>query len=246
MKKKLVMILALYAVGVSANVKAEDIERGYYGDDDHTLQPKPTGDSKRIGFRNDWDQAREFGVKPIKVEDQKIQIKTYPGAMIRVYKKSNSNIFQELYEIKPTRIFYYNNPTYEIKYILADSSGLAIFDLTNSGIYEKEKLIKQPDKPQQGNSYTVSTSLDGIYLGSAEWTVGESIPKDIEEKDEEEIQKFVEALENKEKEKADREQKYAEALFRNAIATEANKTWYQRLGDNIEDTWANVKGWWRG
>lgn len=57
---------------------------------------------------------------------------------------------------------------------------------------------------------------------------------------------FVEALENKEKEKADREQKYAGALFRNAIATEANKTWYQRLGDNIEDTWANVKGWWKG
>lgn len=56
----------------------------------------------------------------------------------------------------------------------------------------------------------------------------------------------MEALENKEKEKADREQKYAEALFRNAIATEANKTWYQRLGDSIEDTWANVKGWWKG
>lgn len=25
-----------------------------------------------------------------------------------------------------------------------------------------------------------------------------------------------------------------------------HKTWYQRLGDNIEDTWANVKGWWKG
>ncbi|HEL1201638.1 hypothetical protein KUG02_06025 [Streptococcus equi subsp. zooepidemicus] len=50
-------------------------------------------------------------------------------------------------------------------------------------------------------------------------------------------------LEQFEKQEQERE---ALEMFQKQQQQEANKTWYQRLGDNIEDTWANVKGWWRG
>lgn len=255
MKKRLLIILSFMLMTISLNflyinVKAmTDTEwrksfGGNYGQDDYTTPPPLVGDQAKIGFRNDWDKARDFGVKPIKVGDSQIEIKTYPGASIKVVRVEKEEDIS-LYGI--TSIYSYNKTDYKIKPILANPSGIAIFDLKNSGTYKNQEIKKNSEeKVKIGDKYFVSVSYDGINLGSAEWTVGESIPKDIEEKDEEEIQQFVEALENKEKEKADREQKYAEALFRNAIATEANKTWYQRLGDNIEDTWANVKGWWKG
>lgn len=74
--------------------------------------------------------------------------------------------------------------------------------------------------------------------------MGESIPKDEEEKDEAEIQKFIDELEQKEK-KAE-EQKYAEELFKQQQREEAEKTWYQRVGDSFQDQWWNFKDWWRG
>ncbi|HEK9984162.1 TPA: hypothetical protein TT553_001022 [Streptococcus equi subsp. zooepidemicus] len=47
-------------------------------------------------------------------------------------------------------------------------------------------------------------------------------------------------------EQFEKQEQEREALEMFQQQQEANKTWYQRLGDNIEDTWANVKGWWRG
>ncbi|HEL0762222.1 TPA: hypothetical protein TVG22_001441 [Streptococcus equi subsp. zooepidemicus] len=224
MKKKLVTIFALCAVGVSANVKAE-----VYG-------------NQRVwGFRTNWQQGRDFGAKPINEGDDEIKVKTAPNAVLHVYKKDKEGQWKSMEEKitgSPERNPQSGNiETREIdskiKFTVANGNGIATFYLNN-------------EKPKFGDQYKLTLTIGGFYLAEDEWTVGESIPKDIEEKDEEEIQKFVQALENKEKEKADREQKYAEALFRNAIATEANKTWYQRLGDSIEDTWANVKGWWKG
>ncbi|HFK6078241.1 TPA: hypothetical protein ACGYWR_001149 [Streptococcus pyogenes] len=74
--------------------------------------------------------------------------------------------------------------------------------------------------------------------------MGESIPKDEEEKDEVEIQKFIDGLEQKEREAE--EQKYAEELFKQQQQEEAKKTWHQRLSDSIQDQWWNFKDWWRG
>ncbi|KIS13332.1 secreted phage protein [Streptococcus equi subsp. zooepidemicus SzAM60] len=74
--------------------------------------------------------------------------------------------------------------------------------------------------------------------------MGDSVPRDIEEKDEAEIQQFVKELERKEREVE--EQKYAEELFKHSVEEEANKAWYQRLGDRIQDQWYNIKSWWNG
>ncbi|HES0233109.1 TPA: hypothetical protein ACKQ6S_001821 [Streptococcus pyogenes] len=50
----------------------------------------------------------------------------------------------------------------------------------------------------------------------------------------------------KKKEKAEEEQKQLENAMIKHIQEEANKTWYQRLRDSIQDQWWNFKGWLRG
>lgn len=84
MKKKLVMILALCAVGVSANVKAEVY-----------------GNQKVWGFRTDWEQGRDFGVRPIQKGDRDIRVKTAPEAVLTVDKWENNkweNVTKEIRE----------------------------------------------------------------------------------------------------------------------------------------------------
>ncbi|WP_136099316.1 hypothetical protein [Streptococcus pyogenes] len=49
-----------------------------------------------------------------------------------------------------------------------------------------------------------------------------------------------------EQRKAEEEQKQLEDSMIKHIQEEAKKTWYQRLGDSIQDQWWNFKGWLRG
>lgn len=86
--------------------------------------------------------------------------------------------------------------------------------------------LKLPNSLTTGNEFTVSfQGDDGFFVGSVTYKDSQTL--------QEEYQKEL-------------DNQYAEELFRRSVEEEANKTWYQRLGDNIEDTWANVKGWWRG
>ncbi|HHK1020686.1 TPA: hypothetical protein ACQOA0_000949 [Streptococcus pyogenes] len=255
MKKKLVLAtlcLSMCAVSVRAESdfgSANEIGLGFYGSDDYTNQPALTGDQAKIGFRNDWKDARDFGVKPINLRDSKIEVKTNPGALVRVSLTTGetTNSIWELTSVSSSMSNGIYTITYKIKPTIANSSGIATFDLANSGKYDKEKseIIKSTESnAKKGDTYSVTTSIDGWTIGYGEWTVGESIPKDEEEKDEAEIQKFIDELEQKEK-KAE-EQKYAEELFKQQQREEAEKTWYQRVGDSFQDQWWNFKGWLRG
>lgn len=91
-KKKLMLATALLALGTATNVKADYWSEpyphgGYYGYDDPN---RPTGDPRVWGFRNDWEKARDFGVKPIKENEETIEVKTVPDAVLSVvYKNIN-------------------------------------------------------------------------------------------------------------------------------------------------------------
>lgn len=249
------LAVVLLTVGLAPNVKAESnygsnssLGQGYYGYDDYTTSPKLTGDPSKIGFRNDWDQAREFGVKPIKIDDEKIEIKTAPGALVRVsltVNKKTTSIW-ELDNVGSSvnNDIYTNN--YKLKPTLANPSGIATFNLANSGTYdEKDKLTKRNEsKAKKGDTYFVTSSVDGWTIGSGSWTVGESLPKDIQEKDEAEIQEFINKLE--EKERVAEEQKHAEELFKLSIDYDNQQPWHKRWGDSIQAQWADFTGWLRG
>ncbi|HEL1239488.1 TPA: hypothetical protein TVN96_001217 [Streptococcus equi subsp. zooepidemicus] len=220
MKKKLVMILALCAVGVSANVKAEVY-----------------GNQKVWGFRTDWEQRRDFGVRPIQKGDRDIRVKTAPEAVLTVDKWENNKWENVTKEIREGGT--YNHSTYS-------RDGQTIYQIPLTIVAGGDGRITFPLKQetQLGEKYRLTLTVGGFYLAGGEWTVGDSVPRDIEEKDEAEIQQFVKELERKEREVE--EQKYAEELFKHSVEEEANKAWYQRLGDRIQDQWYNIKSWWNG
>ncbi|MGT2935592.1 hypothetical protein ACVR0P_07005 [Streptococcus castoreus] len=133
--------------------------------------------------------------------------------------------------------------TYKIKPTIANSSGIATFDLANSGKYDKQqdKVEKSTESnAKKGDTYLVTASVNGWTIGTGSWTVGKSKPKDQLEKDEEEMAKILEQFEKEEQERE------ALDLFKNTAQREENKPWYKRLGDSIQDQWWNFKSWRRG
>ncbi|HEL1268131.1 TPA: hypothetical protein TVQ99_001352, partial [Streptococcus equi subsp. zooepidemicus] len=93
---------------------------------------------------------------------------------------------------------------------------------------------------EYGDKVTIVISVDGWTIGQGTWIVERSKPQDQIEKEEKEYkEEMTKILEQFEKQEQERE---ALETFQKQQQEEANKTWYQRLGDNIEDTWANVKG----
>ncbi|MGT2752776.1 hypothetical protein [Streptococcus porcinus] len=262
MKKVLLLAIALFSLGIASNVMADSdygssspLGKGYYGYDDYTTPPKLTGDPSKVGFRNDWNQAKEFGVKPIKVGDEKIEVKTTPGAIIRIfYSNSNPSEKVELFqsEIDQPSIVSGDRSipaTRKIKITLSDYSGKATFPL--SGLIHYKYTVKNNEQNEKydentlqlkyGDKITVISSLDGWTIGSGNWTVGESLPKDIEEKDEAEIQSFINKLEQKEQERE--EQQKAEEAYLKYIEYDNNQPWYKRLRDGLQDQLWNFKDW---
>ncbi|HEP1542442.1 TPA: hypothetical protein VD060_000190 [Streptococcus pyogenes] len=176
-----------------------------------SVRAETYGNQRIWGFRTDWEKGRDFGARPIKKGDSDIKIKTAPEAVLRVLKNGESLIGND-----------------KRSYSVAGGDGKVSFQ------------FKDEDKPKSGDKYKVTLTIDGFYLASEEWTVGESLPKDEEERDEAEIQKFIEALEQRERESED--QKYAEELFKLSIREEDHKSWHQRLSESIQDQWWNFKG----
>ncbi|HGI0515024.1 TPA: hypothetical protein ACJPTE_000678 [Streptococcus pyogenes] len=220
MKKKLMLAVMLLTVGVATNVKAEAY-----------------GNQRIWGFRTDWQQGRDFGAKPIRKGDNEIKVKTAPEAVLTVYEWKNNK--WELIKDEVRNGGTYNQSTYSIE-------GQTTYKIPRTRVAGGNGHITFPldSEAQSGDKYRLTLTIDGFYLARGEWTVGESIPKDEEEKDEVEIQKFIDGLEQKER--VAEEQKYAEELFKQQQQEEAEKTWHQRLSDSIQDQWWNFKDWWRG
>ncbi|VHF56037.1 hypothetical protein [Streptococcus pyogenes] len=79
---------------------------------------------------------------------------------------------------------------------------------------------------------------DGFYAGSCFYRDTLSLEEDKQY--DEEIKKIEEELEKRDQEDD------ALKSFKQQQQEEANKTWYQRVGDSFQDQWWNFKGWWRG
>ncbi|HEL0727834.1 TPA: hypothetical protein TVR14_000841 [Streptococcus equi subsp. zooepidemicus] len=253
MKKKLVMILALYLSTYAMNVSSsEHNEKNFYG------------------FRDDWYLSQTFGIKPIEKGAQSIEIKTESDAIVQIFKiAGETSENKKIEELMQSQIDIeshkerdaYMPSTYKIKLSKAGHNGKVSFPLKDLLIYnhsekdyEKRQSSYYPGHFQLKEGDTIRVTIKDSYgfgIGSETWTIGKSVPKNILEKEEEEQkQKETEQKQEEqrqiEKEQNHVEQKLLEDNMLKHIRENDHKTWYQRLGDNIEDTWANVKGWWKG
>ncbi|SEO39570.1 hypothetical protein, partial [Streptococcus equi] len=203
MKKKLVMslivnlpLLSLICFNeVSANSDYENspvLGQGYYGYDDYTEAPQ-IGDQKVIGFRRDWENARDFGVKPIKNNDKEIVVKTSPGSLIRIFKVEEDDKETELVQVQKKSNGDLTNNRY---YPIAKWDGKIVFSLesartqkTNS---KEETYVPYNKIASNGDKFRVHITSDGFVLGSEIWIVGESKPQDIIEQEQKKAQKELE------------------------------------------------------
>ncbi|MGV2994310.1 hypothetical protein ACEE04_07210 [Streptococcus porcinus] len=78
---------------------------------------------------------------------------------------------------------------------------------------------------------------DGFYAGSSFYKDFLSMEEDKQYN--EEIKKIEDGLERQDQENN------ALELFKQQQQEEANKTWYQRLGDSIQDQLWNFNNWWK-
>ncbi|VDC42083.1 hypothetical protein FMV2238Y02_05170 [Streptococcus canis] len=164
----------------------------------------------------------EVTVSPFNVGDQ--QISVHVGSFGYVFTSVNGEKL-EVPNIKhkvtcdKTKTWIYYPDCYEREW---ETSGYRAGEDGNYTVKLKKPLA-------EGDKVTLSFADDGnLYLGQLVFEDGKT--------QNERLQKEREA----------EEQQYAEELFKRSIEEETNKTWYQRLGDSIQDQWWNFKGWWRG
>lgn len=105
--------------------------------------------------------------------------------------------------------------------------------------YGTQHTIKLSSPLKKGERVTF-TFRDEDFWGAGYSFYLDSLSIEEDKQYDEEIKKIEDELERQDQEND------ALELFRQQQQEEANKTWYQRLGDNIQDQWWNFKGWLRG
>ncbi|HEL1086631.1 TPA: hypothetical protein TVE90_000875 [Streptococcus equi subsp. zooepidemicus] len=236
MKKKLVMILTLYLSTYAMNVSAD----------------------KGIEFLQiPQQQIPEVTVEQFKVGDSIIKIHTPQFWYVDVY-RGDKKVETE-YECRMENVGYSDNPIdnpipqYPRYYSGSRSDQWGNYEIqlkiplqtTQTLVTDESKCpkkIEQPPLPlKKGEKLTF------VFADEDNWEVGRLVYKDSLTLKEEQDQLRQEKLrQHIEKEQKHVEQKLLEDNMLKHIRENDHKTWYQRLGDSIEDTWANVKGWWKG
>ncbi|VGQ69580.1 hypothetical protein [Streptococcus pyogenes] len=176
-------------------------------------------------------QSRLSGVsvKSFKVGDE--QINVHVGSFGYVFASVNDEKI-EVPNIKhkvtcdKTKTWIYSPDCYEREW---ETSGYRAGEDGNYTVKLKKPL-------EEGDVVTLSFADDGnSFLGRLVYESKKAQNTRLQE------EKKVE-----EQRKAEEEQKQLEDSMIKHIQEEAKKTWYQRLGDSIQDQWWNFKGWLRG
>lgn len=164
----------------------------------------------------------EVTVSPFNIGDQQISVHVgsfgYVFASVNDEKIEVPNIKRKV-TCDKNKTWIYSPDCYEREW---ETSGYRAGEDGNYTVKLKKPLA-------EGDKVTLSFAIDGnLYLGQLVFEDGKT--------QNERLQKEREA----------EEQQYAEELFKRSIEEEANKKWYQRLGDSIQDQCWNFKSWLRG
>ncbi|HGF0449050.1 TPA: hypothetical protein ACSUUK_001765, partial [Streptococcus pyogenes] len=252
-KKKLMLAVTLLTVGVATNVKAEEIVEG--------------AESENI-FKPIKKQQYANGVPGVTIENfrvgsTKIKVNTPQFWYVDVY-RDGQRVQTDL-TCRMEGVGYSDSPIdnpvpkYPRYYSgnRSDQWGNYEVQLKENKVNDNVNKDKQdidnntcptkaerPDLPlKKGETVTF------VFFDDGNWEVGQITYKDtftVEEEQKAEEQKAEEQKQIEKERKAEEEQKQLENAMIKHIQEEANKTWYQRLRDSIQDQWWNFKGWLRG
>ncbi|VTT47153.1 phage protein [Streptococcus porcinus] len=225
MNKKIILVVILClsacAMKVSANASVSEI----YSDSE--TQNNFIFDEPQQTIKD--DSGKPISIKGLYVGSREITVNIPIGWWGYLYRQSDpSNKNRGNLVIPPEKIKYLGEET--------DSYKTDIFRQYYSGTPYTIDLKDTPLK--KGERLTFSFKRDdGFYAGSSFYKDFLSMEEDKQYN--EEIKKIEDGLERQDQENN------ALELFKQQQQEEANKTWYQRLGDSIQDQLWNFNNWWK-
>ncbi len=234
MKKTLTLLLALFAIGVTSSVRAEDAIKWEL--DPETSQNSPivvnidNGNKLRFTLPTGWsvsfkkkDNNDNKSYSPIKIneealdkytEREKTNRNTSPKVIIKPATKGNESS-------------NHSNTNLQLSFIYNDNHG-------DGGL----PITVTVDKPNEGDELTLLyRSDDGFFGGFTKLKDSKTLKKEKEKKE-----RQLEEEKQIEEERKHVEQKQLEESMLKQIREEDHKPWHQRLSENIQDQWWNFKG----
>ncbi|HEX0027347.1 hypothetical protein [Streptococcus pyogenes] len=214
MKKTLTLLLAIFAIGVTSSVRAEDAIKWKL--DPETSQNSPivvnidNGNKLRFTLPTGWSvsfKRKKDHYNPLEVNNKPVS------------ETKNRNT--------SPRIVDYGKNGNPILAIYNDNQG-------SSGL----PITVTVDKPNEGDELTLLYRADDGFFG------GFTKLKDSKTLEKEKKEKERQLAEEKqiEEERKHVEQKQLEENMLKQIREEDHKPWHQRLSESIQDQWWNFKG----
>lgn len=212
MKKTLTLLLALFAIGVTSSVRAEDEIKWELDPDTSpaihvTVSPENGTNKLQFTLPTGWSVSfknKNGHYNPRSVNGRNLQNGTIPTI------PNNTS----------PKIVNYSKSSNPILAIYNDNQG-------SSGL----SITVTVDKPNEGDELTLLYRADDGFFGGFT-----KLKNSLTLKKEKEAE---EALQKKEEEK---QQKQLEESMLKQIREEDHKSWHQRLSESIQDQWWNFKG----
>ncbi|HEQ9959381.1 hypothetical protein [Streptococcus pyogenes] len=234
MKKTLTLLLALFVIGVTSSVRAEDAIKWEL--DPETSQNSPiavnvdNGNKLRFTLPTGWsvsfkkkDNNDNKSYSPIKIneealdkytEREKTNRNTSPKVITKPSTKGNENS-------------NHSNTNLQLSFIYNDNHG-------DGGL----PITVTVDKPNEGDELTLLYRADdGFFGGFTKLKDSQTLEKEKKEKE----RQLAEEKQIEEERKHVEQKKLEESMLKQ-IREEDHKPWHQRLSENIQDQWWNFKG----
>ncbi|MGF3083644.1 hypothetical protein ACQVR4_04205 [Streptococcus pyogenes] len=234
MKKTLTLLLALFVIGVTSSVRAEDAIKWEL--DPETSQNSPiavnvdNGNKLRFTLPTGWsvsfkkkDNNDNKSYSPIKIneealdkytEREKTNRNTSPKVITKPSTKGNENSNR-------------SNTNLQLSFIYNDNHG-------DGGL----PVTVTVDKPNEGDELTLLYRADdGFFGGFTKLKDSQTLEKEKKEKE----RQLAEEKQIEEERKHVEQKKLEESMLKQ-IREEDHKPWHQRLSENIQDQWWNFKG----
>ncbi|HEQ9122579.1 phage protein [Streptococcus pyogenes] len=231
MKKTLTLLLALFAIGVTSSVRAEDEIKWELDPDTSpairvTISPENGTNKLHFTLPKGWsvsfkkkDSSANKSYSPVKINDKSLS---------EYCKQQHNNGTQGTKNTSPKVITSDSETNHcKLSFIYNDNHG-------DGGL----PITVTVDKPNEGDELTLLYRTDdGFFGGFTKLKDSKTLKKEKEKKE----RQLAEEKQIEEKRKHV-EQKQLEESMLKQIREEDHKSWHQRLSESIQDQWWNFKG----
>ncbi|ANC75193.1 TPA: hypothetical protein VIN91_001190 [Streptococcus pyogenes] len=244
MKKTLTLLLALFAIGVTSSVKAEDEIKWELDPDTSpaihvTVSPENGTNKLQFTLPRGWSVSflkkknhNSEPYSPLKINSESLDEYSKRENNSGTYgKKNTSPKVITKPSTKGNESSNHSNTNLQLSFIYNDNHG-------DGGL----PITVTVDKPNEGDELTLLYRTDdGFFGGFTKLKDSQTLEKEKKEKE----RQLAEEKEIEEERKHVEQKQLEESMLRQ-MREEDHKPWHQRLSESIQDQWWNFKGWWRG